>query len=366
MSSINKKQTIAIIGTNGLPGRYGGWDQLLNHLTNNLRDKFSFIVYTSSYNAVPGLKTFNDAELKIIPLKANGIQSIPYDIVSMLHAVYKKYDVLVIMGVSGCIFLPFIKLFSKKIILNIDGAEWKRGKWNAFAKWFLKLSEKFGVKYADIVISDNKIIQNYVKDFYGVDSELIAYGGNNVKFIPLSAETQKRYSLQQGAYAFKVCRIEPENNLDLILEAFSKVTMPLVIVGNWNNSQYGIDLRHKYASFAHLKLLDPIYEQEKIDELRGNCGIYIHGHSVGGTNPSLVEAMSLRLCCFVYDVSYNYETTEGAALYFHTEEDLLKLINLYLDAKIDTDLYKNKLYEIATKRYTWDHIIQQYSLLFEP
>src|SRR5665648_686952 len=149
---------VAIIGTNGLPGRYGGWDQLLNHLTLNLKEKFSFIVYTSSYNAVKGLKEYNGAKLKIVPLKANGMQSVFYDAISLFHAAI-HYDILLVLGTSGCIFLPVIKLFNKKVILNPDGQEWKRGKWSNPVKKFLKISERFGIKYANVIISDNKKIK---------------------------------------------------------------------------------------------------------------------------------------------------------------------------------------------------------------
>lgn len=359
------KKTVSIIGTNGLPGRYGGWDQLMNNLTVDLKDRFDFIVYTSSHNAVEGLTHVNSAELRIVKLKANGVQSIPYDGFSMIDAVIKRHDVLLIMGVSGCIFLPFIKPFTKKVILNIDGAEWKRGKWNRFAKWFLKLSEKWGVKYADIVISDNKVIQDYVLNEYGKHSELIAYGGDNVLRVPLRDETGLRYGIDSKKYAFKVCRIEPENNLDLILEAFSQLSYPLVIVGNWNNSLYGIELRQRYLEYSNLHLLDPIYEQELIDELRGNCALYIHGHSVGGTNPSLVEAMNLGLCCLVYDVSYNRETTENGADYFQDVESLKQLVNKFTGEEdkhrvLDCGL---RMLEIAQRRYCWSVITDSYCKL---
>ena len=363
LKMINKKK-IAIIGTNGLPGRYGGWDQLLNHLTDNLKDKFSFIVYTSYFNAQKGLKKFNEAELKIVPFKANGVQSIPYDIASILHAIFKKYDVLLILGTSGCIFLPVARLFSKKIILNIDGAEWKRGKWGRFAKGFLLLSEKFGVKYSDVVISDNKIIQQYVYENYNIKSELIEYGGENAKYVPMSIRTQQKYSLAPNKYAFKVCRIEPENNLDMILEAFTNTSLQLVVIGNWNFSAYGRELRNKYSNYSNLILLDPIYEQAQLDELRGNCCLYIHGHSVGGTNPSLVEAMNLGLCCVVYNVSYNIETTENSALFFSSKEELMGIVKKYLDNEIDTEQYKKKMKEIAKRRYLWSVVTDKYQVLF--
>lgn len=362
--SNNNLKKIAIIGTNGLPGRYGGWDQLLNHLTYQLQDEYSITVYTSKYNAVKDLKEFNGARIKIIPLKANGVQSIPYDIVSMIDATVNKYDILLILGTSGCIFLPFLKPFAKKIILNIDGAEWKRGKWNGFAKWFLKISEKIGVMFSDIVISDSKVIQNYVYETYKKNSELIEYGGDNVKFINLSEKTSKKYNIEKNKYAFKVCRIEPENNLDMILEAFSKTNFKIIIVGNWNNSDYGKNLRNNNKKYKNLILLDPIYEQEILDELRGNCALYIHGHSVGGTNPSLVEAMSLKLCCIVFKVSYNIETTENKALYFSTSNELKQIIHSFENNSIDTKAYANKMYEISKRRYLWNEIVNKYKHLF--
>ena len=357
------KLKIAIIGTNGLPGRYGGWDQLLNHLTINLRDKFKFIVYTSSYNAEKGLKEYNGAELKIVRLKANGLQSIFYDGVSLLHASI-KYDVLLVLGTSGCIFLPLVKLFNKKIILNPDGSEWKRGKWSKPVKWFLLLSEKLGVKYAHIVIADNRIIQNYITKTYKKESILIEYGGDNTSPVPMSIDNSKKYSIEPNNYAFKVCRIEPENNIDLILEAFKESNMNFVLVGNWNYSNYGKNLRAKYSIYPNLRLLDPIYDQKCIDELRSNCSLYIHGHSVGGTNPSLVEAMNLGLCCVVYNVDYNIETTENSAIYFNSTSELINILKDYERNKIETSTYKAKMKEIAKRRYIWDLITDKYANVF--
>lgn len=357
------KLKIGIVGTNGLPGRYGGWDQLLNHLTLILKDKYSFIVYTSSYNAVKGLKEYNGAKLKIIPLKANGMQSVIYDAVSLLHAAI-NYDIILVLGTSGCIFLPFIRLFNKKIILNPDGQEWKRGKWSNSVKKFLMVSEKFGIKYSDVIIADNKKIQEYLIETYNKESELIEYGGDNASYNPISQETLKNYSIGQYKYAFKVCRIEPENNLDLILEAFKSSKTSLVVIGNWNNSNYGIKLRNKYSIYGNLKLIDPIYEQSRLDELRSNCGLYIHGHSVGGTNPSLVEAMNLGLCCVVFNVDFNVITTENCAIYFNNIADLQGIIKSFENNNLDVSNCKSKMIEIAKRRYTWSLIVEKYATLF--
>lgn len=357
------KKKIGIVGTNGLPGRYGGWDQLLNHLTLNLKDKFSLIVYTSSYDAVKGLEEYNGAKLKIINLKANGYQSVFYDMISLFHGAL-KYNTLLVLGTSGCIFFPIVRLFRKKIILNPDGLEWNRGKWNKNIQNFLLLSEKIGIKYADTIVADNVNIQKYIWDTYKRKSELIEYGGDNASFVKLSDVTKAKYSIENGHYAFKVCRIEPENNIHLLLSAFSKSNTKLILIGNWDNSDYGKELRNKYSLYSNLILLNPIYEQQILDELRSNCGIYVHGHSVGGTNPSLVEAMNLGLCCIVLGVNYNIETTEGKALYFNNEEDLSKLIEAYEQKKIDTNFYSSILKEIAQRRYKWSVITDKYAELF--
>lgn len=361
MNKINNKKKIAIIGTNGLPGRYGGWDQLLNHLTSNLKEAYSISVYTSSYDAVDGIREFNGAILPIIPLRANGPQSVPYDIISMIHAVIFKHDILLVLGTSGCIFFPILKAFNVKVILNPDGAEWRRGKWNHFIKKFLAFSEYIGIKYASAVVADNLIIQQYIKDFYKKNSILIEYGGDNAKYVPIDIITEKKYDIKGGEYAFKVCRIVQENNIDLILESFSRVTLKLILIGNWNFSKYGISLRQKYAKFKNLILLDPIYDQKTLDELRSNCLVYVHGHTVGGTNPSLVEAMSLSLCCLVYDVSYNRETTENSAIYFNSIESLLEKINFIIHNNEKSREVGLTLKNIANRRYTWNNIVSKYN-----
>jgi glycosyltransferase involved in cell wall biosynthesis len=359
-----KKSIVGIIGTNGLPGKYGGWDQLVNHLTINLKNQFDFIVYTSKYNAEPGLKTYNGAKLKIINLKANGIQSIFYDMLSLIHACF-KCDTLFICGTSGCVFLPLIKLSGKKIILNPDGLEWKRKKWSKPVKWFLKISESIGIRFSDVVVSDNEKISEYIYKEYNKNSQLIEYGGDHViKGIKLSNKTCEYYNIQSNGYAFKVCRIEPENNIHLILEAFANNNMPLIIVGNWSYSKYGENLRNKYATFSNIQMLSAIYDQEILDELRNNCLIYIHGHSVGGTNPSLVEAMNLGLAVVAFNVPFNIVTTENEALYFTSSNDLELILNNINKNKINLDNIRYKMSQIARRRYIWSIVTEKYALLF--
>lgn len=353
---------ISIIGTVGIPAKYGGFETLTEYLTKYLSQKYDLTVYCSGQNYSEKLESYNGAKLEYISLNANGVQSIPYDIISIFKALPKS-DTLLILGVSGCIVLPFVRVFSKKrIVVNIDGLEWKREKWAKGAKWFLKFSEKLAVKYADVVVADNKVIQNYVKSEYGVQSKLIAYGADHVTKETLSDELKVKYPFLDEKYAFKVCRIEPENNIHMILEAFSEYgKLNIVIIGNWSNSEYGRELKKRYKSFGNIFLLDPIYDQEILNQIRSNCYVYVHGHSAGGTNPSLVEAMYLGLPIFTYGVEYNKETTQNKALYFDDKDGLIELLN-----NIDVEMLEaiaNNIQQVAFENYTWEKISNQYAQL---
>ena len=354
---------VAIIGTVGIPSKYGGFETLTEYLTKNLSPIYDITVYCSLKNYDTKLDEHNGAKLRYINLKANGIQSIPYDIISIFKSL-KKSDILLILGTSGCIVLPIVKLVSKnKIIVNIDGLEWKRAKWGGFSKWFLKLSEKIAVKFADELITDNKVIKDYVIKEYSVNSHLIAYGSDHVTKESIDNNLIEKYPAIKKDYSFKVCRIEPENNIHIILDAFSMVSdKNIIIVGNWKNSEYGKKLRKKYLSFANIFLLDPIYNQKVLNQLRSNCNIYIHGHSAGGTNPSLVEAMQLKLPIIAYGVQYNKETTDNKAYYFNNSNDLVSVLKSVNQNELK--IIAKDMNAIAEARYSWKFISQEYSTLF--
>ena len=361
-----KKTKLAIIGSVGIPANYGGFETLTEHIVSELSKTYDIEVYCSGKKwAKEERKDFyKGAKLTYIPLDANGIQSIPYDSLSILRAVFKS-DVLLILGVAGAWLLPFVRLFTKKkIVISIDGIEWKRNKWNWLAKKYLYWAEYLAVKFSHIDISDNEAIQDYTAKRYGSLSRIVEYGGDHTIKLDKREEDIQKYPFLKGDYAFKVCRIEPENNVHMILEAFHRnINYPLVIVGNWNNSNYGKSLKEKYSSCLNLHLLDPIYDQEKLDVLRGNASLYVHGHTAGGTNPSLVEAMYLGLPILSCDVSYNRVTTENKAYYFKDQEgimDFLRKVN-------PRELIKTGevLGAIAKKRYTWSGIARKYQLLIE-
>ncbi|WP_350978589.1 DUF1972 domain-containing protein [Shewanella sp. AC34-MNA-CIBAN-0136] len=342
---------ISIVGTVGLPACYGGWETLVENMVNSKSEHINYSVYCSSKNYKVKPKTFNGAKLIYLPLSANGISSIFYDIFSLIHTWFTRPKVVLILGVSGCIFLPVFKLFSNaKIVVNVDGIEWKRDKWSGFAKSFLKFSEAIAIKFSDVVVADNDGIKDYIFESYGVGSEVIAYGGEH-------ALTSKP-SNDIDNFFFTVCRIEPENNVEMILEAFSESDSKYKIVGNWNSSQYGINLKTKFSAFPNIEMLEPIYDLNVLFEYRDKCVGYIHGHSVGGTNPSLVEIMHFGKQVYAFDCCFNRYTTEDKAIYFINSKQLLTL----LKEEFRSDNLELKA--IALKRYTWNVVNKQYETLY--
>lgn len=356
---------ISIIGTVGVPANYGGFETLAENLVkyhdaSSMPD--SLTVYCSSRCYPSRERYFLSAQLKYIPLHANGVQSIPYDIVSLFSAVWYRSDVILLLGVSGAIALPLVRLFSSaRIITNIDGIEWRREKWQGLAKRFLCFSEKMAVHFSHEVVSDNDAIAEYVKQTYGVDSHVIAYGGDHA--VAEKALAVGEFALPES-YAVSVCRIEPENNVHVILEAFSKLDAhALLMVGNWNNSEYGRDIRKRYSVCKNLFLLDPIYDLGKLMTLRSQSSFYVHGHSAGGTNPSLVEAMHFGKAVLAFDCNYNRSTTEDKALFFSDSESLQQLIES-LDKDVGEKVGRDML-EIGNRRYTWNIVAGQYFNLID-
>jgi glycosyltransferase involved in cell wall biosynthesis len=337
---------ISIVGIVGVPACYGGFETLVENLLDESEKERDITVYCSSKSYKKKVDTYKNANLCYLPLNANGFQSIPYDIWSLCHAVYKKTDIILLLGVSGAIALPFIRLFSKvKIVTNIDGLEWKRAKWSKPIKSFLKFSEKIAVKYSDVTVADNKAIADYVKREYKVNSRVIAYGGDH-------AVIENIVQSDEG-YALALCRIEPENNVQLILEAFSQSAKSLKFIGNWNASEFGRNMKTEFSKFPHIELLDPVYNLSRLFEIRGACSFYVHGHSAGGTNPSLVEMMHFNKSIIAFDCDYNRATTENKCEYFSDVIDLMTLC----DRVEDTG---ELMLEIAKRRYTWRIVKNQY------
>lgn len=353
---------VAIIGTQGVPANYGGFETLVeNIIGEHCSDNIEYTVYCSAKDMPQRLDEYKGAKLKYINWRANGVQSVFYDITAMIRSI-RGYDTILVLGVSGCTFLPIFKLLSRaKVIVNIDGLEHRRDKWTRSVRKFLLLSEVAAVKNAHTIIADNKGIADYVTWRYKKDAKLIAYGGDHaLRTVPQQKQNEilATYGLVKNAYSISVCRIEPENNCHITIDAFAKSGKPLVFVGNWQRNEYSRGLKERYGNCSNIKLIDSIYDLDILYTLRSNARCYIHGHSAGGTNPSLVEAMFLGRPILAYDVVYNRETTYQKAYYWQNSEQLQQLVER-------NDLTGNDTMLVAQQQhYTWASISKQYEELY--
>lgn len=360
---------LAIVGTVGLPAAYGGFETLAEQLAQRLSHQHTVQVFCTGkgypdINARP-LRA-SGADLSYVEWDANGWQSIPYDFVSLWRAARQTRTILV-LGVSGCLLLPVVRLLwpRTRIVTNVDGLEWKRQKWGALARAVLRVSEWAAVRFSHAVVADNQGICEHIATTYRRQSHLIAYGGDQAATLSAGDAAAHGRPLRDTRFApvsyfLGVCRIEPENHIAEILAAFFNTPQAnLVLVGNWGASDYAQRLRNQYSDVHNIELKDPIYDQVRLQQLRASARAYIHGHSAGGTNPSLVEAMHAGMPVLAYNVHYNRHTTHNQAIYW---QDSCELAQHLRDVTTETlRRMAGCMAQIAQLHYTWSVVTQQYA-----
>lgn len=359
---MNKKKKVAIVGIVGVPANYGGYETMVENILDYTPEDLEYMVCCTKTAYKEKVKEYKGAKLIYFPFKANGMQALIYDALCTIHAWF-HCDTILSLGGDGTYLYPFLRLFGKRrIIHNYDGFETNRDKWNPFVKWIITGIQNKAAKYSDVHIADNDAIVPLLKDRFGVNPVTIEYGGDGAFPVKDDQRLKEKYGLEPRDYYFNVARIEPENNIHLMLEAFKRMPdKQLVLVGNWHKNEYGEELLKLYSDYKNIKMMDPIYEKQEINLLRSNCKLYIHPHSVGGTNPSLVEAMYLGLPIVAFDVVYNRATTEDKALYFKDSDSLVEII------KNEGPRYAQiayKMKEIADRRYRWEVISKKYANLY--
>lgn len=355
---------IAIIGTRGIPNQYGGFEQLTEYLSVLLSDfGHEVIVYNSSLHPYKE-KYFQN--VKIISCfdpedKLGTIGQFIYDYNCIIHARKQNYDIVLQLGYTSSSIWSFLFPKKAKIITNMDGLEWKRSKYGLLTKLFLKKAENWAVKYSDVLISDSKGIQNYLEKKYKKSSVFIPYGASIYE--ENDNNILSKYNLQTHSYYLVIARLEPENNIETIIKGFlmSKTDAPLIIIGSTKN-KFGSYLTAKYSTNS-IRFLGAIYNIHELNQLRHNCKIYFHGHSVGGTNPSLLEAMASSAYICAHNNEFNSYVLNNDALYFDDEHHIFKIITQAVDNNHRTNATTNNISKI-TSTYTWRAIADSYNKVF--
>ena len=350
---------MAFIGSVGVPNTYGGFEAFLEVCAPEFANRGWDVGVTCDRSKyIDRSRQWGKVNRVFLPVPANGGLSPIHDIVAFL-AIMFSYKNIVVLGVSAGLLFPVLRciceISGKRLILNVDGVEHRRGKFNSLKRGFLWLSSYLAILSSNRVVVDNAALLSFLPKRSLPKATVIPYPGDHVKRVKKNLPTERLYVLS-------ICRIEPENNVHMALRAFS--AQPLghyIFVGNWNASKYARKLMQDYAACDRVSLLDPIYDAQQIAELRENCSGYIHGHSVGGTNPSLVEMLFYDAPIAAFDCTFNRETAGDGCQYFLTEEDLSFWITGTLIQRNTNrqDLGKRRLYTVS-------NVVGAYESLFTP
>ena len=354
---------VAILGTRGIPNSHGGYEQFAEYFAPFLVEKgYETYVYNSSLhpykeNIWKGVHIIqkNDPEDKI----GTSGQFI-YDLNCILDIRKRKIDVVFQMGYTSSSVWNWLIPKRIKLITNMDGLEWKRSKYSKKVQNFLKYAESLAIKHSNVLIADSLGIKEYLKNKYSVDSEYIAYG----------VETENEYNdsilnelnLTKYSYNMLIARIEPENNIEVILDGLikSKNNQNFLVIGSVDNS-FGKYLVEKFKKNKQIKFIGSIYNLPKLNSLRKNSNIYFHGHSVGGTNPSLLEAMASHALICAHDNIFNKSILGENAFYFLDEREISTI--LQIKNKNDYTFFLDQNYKRVIKDFNWKTINQKYEQL---
>lgn len=340
---------IGIIGTRGIPNHYGGFEQFAEYLAVYLvKNGCEVYVYNSSNHPFQE-KIFkgvhivhcNDPEEKM-----GTIGQFIYDLNCILDTKKRDLDIILQLGYTSSSIWSF--LFPKKalIITNMDGLEWKRSKYNFFVKKFLKYAESLAIKNSHFLVADSNGIKKYINNKYNKSSKYIAYGSQVVSKVDDSI--LEKFKLKNLEYNMLIARIEPENNIETILDGvvFSKTKTPFLVIGDYNKNSFGKKIKEKYNENKNIIFLGSIYNNDDLNCLRHHCNLYFHGHSVGGTNPSLLEAMGSGNLIIAHNNIFNKAVLKENAYYFYTYKDvsfyLKRISKKHEKSKIDNNKVKIK------------------------
>lgn len=384
-------QNVFIIGLKGIPASYGGYETFVDKLTeyHQTNDKIKYHVACAvDDNKEVGEFIYHNAQcFKIKKKKIGPAQAIVYDIDALKYTVnyIKKNNIdKAVVYILACRIGPFFKRYVKqihslggKVYVNPDGHEWKRAKWSAPVKMYWKLSERLMVKHSDLLICDSKNIEKYIHESYekyNPKTTFIAYGAETGKS-SLSDDDAKLLewyrsnSLSKKEYYLVVGRFVPENNYETMISEFmkSKTNKNFALITNVSE-KFLLELKRKtqFEKDGRIKFVGTVYDQELLMKIRENAYGYFHGHEVGGTNPSLLEALSSIDLNLLLDVGFNREVAEDSALYWNKDNNSLALLINKVDNMPEKEIaeYALKAKKRIAENYSWELICNLYENLF--
>lgn len=354
---------IAMVGTRGVPARYGGFETAVEEVGRRLAARGHEVVVYCRTAAGDGNRPdrYLGMELVHLPaLRRRTLETLSHTALSVLHLLPRRPDAAIVFNAANAPLLPVLRAAGIPVATHVDGLEWKRAKWGRTGQRYYRAAEAMAVRWSDELIADAQGIADYFRREFQAPSTLLRYGA---PLVGRGGDRLAELGLTSGGYHLVVARFEPENHVDVIVAGYARsgATKPLVVVGSAPYSDAYTARVHAVAD-ERVRFLGGVWDQELLDQLYANCFTYLHGHSVGGTNPSLLRAIGGGAAVLAFDVDFNREVAVESGRYFTSADDVAALLD---EAEADSAavaLAGRRARELA-KGYDWDDVALGYEEL---
>jgi glycosyltransferase involved in cell wall biosynthesis len=363
--SSSTSMRVALVGTRGVPARYGGFETCVEEVGRRLADRgHDVVVYCRSLPGSTGTPTAAYRGMRLVHLPAarkRSLETLSHTTLSIGHLLtHRRPDAAIVFNAANAPLLPGLRAARIPVATHVDGLEWKRAKWGGAGRRYYRAAESLAVRWSDALIADAQGIADYYRAEFDADTDLIAYGA---PLLEVGADRLAELGLQSRGYHLVVARFEPENHVDLIVAGYrtSSATLPLIVVGS---APYADEYTARVHSLAdeRVRFLGGVYDQDLLDQLYSNAATYLHGHSVGGTNPSLLRAIGAGAATIAYDVSFNREVLDSAGRFFTSAADVsARLVEAEADPR-GTEACRRAARSRAA-RYDWEDVANRYEEL---
>jgi glycosyltransferase involved in cell wall biosynthesis len=358
------RMSIAMVGTRGVPARYGGFETAVEEIGRRLVDSgHRVVVYCRTVPGATGRPPAEHLGMGLVHLPAarkRSLETLSHTALSVRHLVTHRTDAAFVFNAANSPLLPVLRAARIPVATHVDGLEWRRAKWGGAGRRYYRVAESLAVRWSDALIADAQGIADYYRDAFAAPTTLLTYGA---PLIEPGDDRLAELGLEPGGYHLVVARFEPENHVDLIVEGYarSQARKPLVVVGS---APYADDYTRQVHHMAddRVRFLGGIWDQELLDQLYANCATYLHGHSVGGTNPSLLRAIGAGAAVTAFDVSFNREVIADAGRFFRTPEDVAREV-VAVEADPQRAARDRRRSRELARGYDWDQVAAGYAEL---
>jgi glycosyltransferase involved in cell wall biosynthesis len=357
---------IAIFGARGIPHTYSGTETFFGELAPRLAARgHEVMVYCRSSLFPVKPESYRGVRLIYLPsIETKNLSTPSHTLACMIDVLFRNVDVMLLSNVANALHCVIPRLFGKNVALNVDGVEWKRSKWSSLGQRYFYLNARLsGAICPDGIITDAVAMQEIYLQEFGTRSACIAYGANIENSVNPSVVRQ--YGLEPFQYHLIASRLVPENNADLIVRGFRDVRSDkiLAVAGDANYRSSFVDML-KRTPDPRVRFLGHISNSDDVKELHCNSFAYVHGHSVGGTNPALLKALGYGNCVLALDTPFNREVIGEYGILFRDAADLSQKLQYIEDNPAEADKFRGIAPQRIVEKYSWDHITDQYEDYF--